>query len=52
MRRRPTVPATPWVNRDLPRAPLRQSWELRSARVSLLLTTGTAATALDAEQKH
>jgi len=35
----------PWVNRDLPRALLRQlEGPLRSARGSLLLTTGTAST--------
>jgi hypothetical protein len=47
----------PWVNRDLPRAPLRLSrWRsLRGARGSLLLTTGTGyrcSTMLDVDHKH
>src|SRR5262249_17938457 len=47
----PRAPAAPWVNRDLPRAPLRQPWRHSAARAGLpLLTTGTASTALDAER--
>ena len=43
----------PWVNRDLPRAPLSSAvGALRSARGSLLLTTGTASTELDAGTEY
>jgi hypothetical protein len=53
MRRRLAVPAAPVGQQALPRAPLRQpSGPLRSARGSLLLTTGTTSIALDAERKH
>jgi hypothetical protein len=53
MSRRLAVRPPPWVNRNLPRAPLRQPWgALRSARGSLLSTTGTASTPLDAEPEH
>ena len=46
-------PAPPWVNRNLPRAPLRPTrGALRVARGSLLLTTGTGSTLLDARTEH
>ena len=48
MTHRPNRPGRPpWVNSNLPLAPLRQLWALRGARGSLLLTTGTASTVLD-----
>jgi hypothetical protein len=49
------VPNRPprWVNRDLPRAPLRLTrGSLRVARGSLLLTTGTGSTVLDVRTEH
>jgi hypothetical protein len=43
----------PWVNRDLPRAPLRLTRRsLRVARGSLLLTTETGSTVLDVRTEH
>jgi hypothetical protein len=51
-----SIPPAPWVNRDLPRAPLRLTRRsLRVARGSLLLTTGTGyrrAITLDQNHKH
>jgi hypothetical protein len=53
MRRRPAALAAPVGQQGPPaRAAASAVGALRSARGSLLLTTGTASTALDAEQKH
>jgi hypothetical protein len=53
MRPRPAIPAAP-VGQQAPpaRAAASAVGALRSARGSLLLTTGTASTALDAEREH
>jgi hypothetical protein len=53
MSHKPSVPAAP-VGQQAPpaRAATSAVGALRSARGSLLLTTGTASIALDAEQKH
>ena len=53
MIQRATIPAAP-VGQQAPpaRAAASAVRALRSARGSLLLTTGTASTALDAEPKH
>jgi hypothetical protein len=49
----PNRPPPPWVNRDLPHAPLRLSkGSRRVARGSLLLTTGTGSTVLDVRTEH
>jgi hypothetical protein len=52
----PNRPPAPWVNRDLPRAPLRLTrGALRVARGSLLLTTGTGcrrSITLDENHEH
>ena len=53
MRRRPSSPAAPVGQQGPPaRAAASAVGALRSARGSLLLTTGTASIALDAERKH
>jgi len=53
MRCRPDTPAAP-VGQQAPpaRAAASTVGALRSARESLLLTTGTASTALDVKPKH
>ncbi len=43
---------SPWVNRDLPRAPLRQPGGTPPARGTFLLTTKMASIVLDAEPEH
>ena len=53
MSRSPAVPAAPAGQQAPPaRAAASTIGALRSARGSLLLTTGTASTALDAAHKH
>ena len=53
MRRRPTAPAAPVGQQEPPaRAAASAMGALRSARGSLLLTTGTASIALDADHDH
>jgi hypothetical protein len=49
----PTIPAAP-VGQQAPpaRAAASAMWALRSARGALLLTTGTASAALDADPEH
>jgi hypothetical protein len=52
MSRRSSVPAAPVGQQGLPaRAAASAVGALRSARGSLLLTTGTASTALDAKRE-
>jgi hypothetical protein len=53
MKRIARPPAAPWVNRHPPaRAAASAVGALRSARGSLLLTMGTASTALDLHREH
>jgi hypothetical protein len=53
MRRRPVIPAAPVGQQGPPaRAAASAAGALRSARGSLLLTTGTASTALDVAHEH
>ena len=53
MKRRPGVTAAPVGQQEPPaRAAASALTALRSARGSLLLTTGTASFVLDAERKH
>ena len=53
MTRRSVIPAAPVGQQATSRARRCVSWgALRSARGSLLLTTGTASTALDVAHEH
>jgi len=53
MTRTPSVPPAPVGQQEPPARTAASLWgALRGARGSLLLTTGTAAIALDAELKH
>jgi len=53
MKRRPSTPAAPVGQQGPPtRAAASAVAALRDARGSLLLTTGTASTALDAERER
>jgi hypothetical protein len=53
MNRRPVIPAAPVGQQGPPaRAAASAMGALRSARGSLLLTTGTASTALDTEPER